>query len=195
MLLTPFELRHVAERSLGLSAGALTWQGPFDPSTDELWQRFQAGELTERDYWAGRAGEHHLDTRGFMRHFYEPGGDHLVRTEVVELVERAKRDGRRVGVLTNDLEAFHGTAWMSTITLLSQVDALVDGSITGILKPDQRSYAAALDALGVGPDEVVFVDDQPINIEGARVAGLCAVSFDVTRPTTSVRQIADALGL
>ncbi len=188
VLLTPFELREVAERSLGLAPGGLAWTGPFDPDRDESWRRFQAGEITERDYWAARAAEHGLDTRSFMRHFYHPPGDHLVRPEVRALMEAERAAGRPPAILTNDLEAFHGRGWMDAMEVLDLVDVLVDGSVTGVLKPDPRAYAAAVEALGVAPGEIVFVDDQPANVAGAREAGLVAVWFDVTDPAASVAE-------
>lgn len=193
VLLTPFELRARAEASLGLPPGTLSWAGPFDPSTDALWRDLQAGRCTERAYWAGRAAEHDLDTRGFMRHFYEPGGDHLLRAEVVALAAEVHEAGARVGILTNDLGAFHGPAWVRSIPFLSGVDALVDASVTGILKPDPRAFHAALDALGAATSEVVFVDDQPVNVDGARQVGVHAIWFDVTDPAGSVSRARAAL--
>ena len=117
LLLTPFELRDAAERSLGLPAGALSWAGPFDPPSDLLWQDWQAGTITERDYWAQRASAHGLETQAFMGQFYEPGGDHLVRQEMWDLVRSYHSDGGRVAILTNDLAAFHGPEWMERVTV------------------------------------------------------------------------------
>ena len=148
LLLTPFELRSEAERSLGLEAGALTWAGPFDPASDPLWQRWQAGDVTERDYWAERAAAHDLDTLAFMAQFFEPGGDHLIRREMWDLVRSHQAAGGRVAILTNDLRAFHGPEWTGAVTVLGEVDALVDGSVTRVLKPDPRAYEAALQSPG-----------------------------------------------
>ncbi|RMH87173.1 MAG: HAD family hydrolase [Actinomyces sp.] len=189
VLLTPFELRDRAEPSLGVAPGALSWAGPFDPAGDEAWRRFQSGEITERDYWAHRAAEHGLDTRAFMRHFYDPPGDHLVRPEVRRLMEAERAAGRPPAILTNDLQAFHGRGWMAAMEVLELVDVLVDGSVTGVLKPDPRAYAAAVEALGVAPADIVFVDDQAANVAGAAAAGLDAVWFDVTDPASSVAEV------
>ena len=57
VLLTPFELRHVGERDLGLAPGTFGWTGPFDPAADRDWRAFQDGEMNEREYWALRAAE------------------------------------------------------------------------------------------------------------------------------------------
>lgn len=195
VLLTPFELRDRGERSLGLKPGCLSWQGPFDPDTDPLWQVFQAGHITERQYWAARSAEFDLDTKGFMRHLYDPPGPDLLRSEMVALIDRARSDDRKVGILTNDLRAFHGPEWMAAFPLFDAVDTLVDGSVTGVLKPHPEAFHKALAGLGCDPADTVFVDDQPVNLSGAEAVGLIPVFFDVTRPVESAAVAAAALSL
>ena len=186
VLKSNFELRHLAEPVLG----PITWRGPFDPSSDPQWRSFQSGEITEREYWAIRAEVYGMDTKQLMRQFYEPSGDHLVRPEMVSLIERYRADGGVVGMLTNDLQAFHGPVWMDKISVIKQFDFVVDGSITGILKPDSRAFGYALEAFGnPDPADVVFVDDQPINIAGGDAVGLTTVWFDVTDVPGSIARI------
>ncbi|QRV02150.1 HAD-IA family hydrolase [Arcanobacterium phocisimile] len=47
----------------------------------------------------------------------------------------------------------------------------------GLAKPDHAIYRAAIDALGVDGDEILFFDDTYANVVGAREAGLRAVHF------------------
>ena len=196
LLLTPFERRAEAERSLGMEAGALSWAGPFDPPSDPLWQQWQAGEVAERDYWAIRAASYGLETQAFMAGFFEPGGDHLVRTEMWDLVRSYQRSGGRVAILTNDLRAFHGTEWLESITVLDEIDILIDASITKVLKPDPRAYEAALTALGdPDPASVVFVDDQQNNLRGAKASGMVPVFFDPADVPGSIARVQAALEL
>ncbi len=195
VLLTPFELRSYAEVSLGLPSGSLAWQGPFEPAADPLWRSFQTGEISERDYWEARAREHRLDIKAFMRHLYDPPGDHLLRPEVMELIDRTQAVGRKVGILTNDLQAFHGREWMEAFPLFSRIEAFVDASITGVLKPHPDAYKQALLEMDEDAESVVFVDDQPINLAGSEAAGLPSVWFDVTDPAGSVAAAAASLGL
>lgn len=54
---TLFETHDLSEQALCLAPGTLTWRGPFDPENDGVWQQMQAGEITERDYWAHRMAE------------------------------------------------------------------------------------------------------------------------------------------
>jgi putative hydrolase of the HAD superfamily len=190
VLLTPFELVGKAEETLG----SITWRGPFDTTSDPEYVRWQAGETTEREYWAIRGAPYGLDLRGLMRHFYEPPGDYLVRPAMAELIERHRAAGRVVGVLTNDMHAFHGPEWMESISVIGQFDFIVDGSITGFLKPHPRAFQLALEAFGnPDPGDVVFVDDQRINIGGAESVGLATVFFDPTDLEGSFDRIEAAL--
>jgi putative hydrolase of the HAD superfamily len=194
LLRTPFELRHAAEESLGLAPGTLSWAGPFDPPSDPLWRQWQAGEVTEREYWARRAASYGLETQTFMGGFFEPGGDHLIRIEMWDLVRAHQANGGRVGILTNDLRAFHGPEWVESITVLSEIDMLIDASITKVLKPDPAAYAAALAELGdPDPGNVVFVDDQRNNLRGAEACGMVAVFFDPVDVPGSIARVEKAL--
>lgn len=201
-LLNPVELHAKAETALGLEPGTLTWRGPLDPSTDELWRQMVGGEgLTEREYWAIRAAEvgelagREMDVRHYMNVLYLPPDDGLVRPQCVETVGRAKASGVSVSVLTNDLRAFHGREWEQGITLLSQIDQLVDCSDTGILKPDRRAFQRAVEMTGFAADRILFVDDLPLNVAGAEDFGIDALWFDIADPDRSWKAVADRVGI
>jgi putative hydrolase of the HAD superfamily len=110
-------------------------------------------------------------------------------------VRKAKRAGLKVGILSNELELFYGRDTMERLEILTLVDSLVDATHTKILKPDPRSYALGCEALGLLSEEIVFVDDQMRNIEGARRSGLIAVPFDVTDAVGSYAAVERRLGL
>jgi putative hydrolase of the HAD superfamily len=58
-------------------------------------------------------------------------------------------------------------------------DAVLVSSEVGWAKPSPRIYAAALAALGVGPQEALMVGDRPReDVEGAQAAGLRALLYD-----------------
>jgi len=201
-LLNPVELHAKAERLLNLNTGTLDWLGPIDPSTDPLWQKMVAGDgLTEREYWATRAAEvgeqagREMTTRDYMRLLYEPAEDTLVRAECVDVVARAQAAGVSVSILTNDMRAFHGREWEHDIALLGQVEHIVDCSDTGILKPDPRAFARAFEMTGFGPEQMLFVDDQPLNGEGADAVGIDWLWFDIANAATSWDAVATTLGV
>lgn len=200
-LLNPVELHEVAEKALGLSPGALPWLGPVDPSTDELWRDMIAEKLSERDYWAQRAGEvgrlagRTFDTRDYMSMLYEPARDDLIRPAATAVVEQARTAGFGVSVLTNDMRAFHGREWEHGIAFFDLIDHVVDCSDTDILKPDPRAFARAEEMIGVPLGRMLFIDDQPRNVVGAEAAGLQAMWFDISQADQSWAEVANALGL
>jgi putative hydrolase of the HAD superfamily len=52
-------------------------------------------------------------------------------------------------------------------------DCIVDSSCEGVVKPDPRIFQAALDRIGAGPEETVFVGDNPHrDMEGAKGVGM-----------------------
>lgn len=193
VLKSPFELREHGAAGLGVDPAELSG-GPFDPA-DERWRRRMTGELTEREYWSAEAARFGLDIRSFMRQFYEPSGDHLTRPGSVALVAEAQQAGRRVGLLTNDLTAFHDVEWQEPISVLRRFDPLIDLSQAGHLKPHPRAYEVAIEAMGCDPGDIVFTDDLVDNVEGALAAGLVAIHFDVTDPLGSLSRVRAALGV
>ncbi|NNF53783.1 MAG: HAD-IA family hydrolase [Acidimicrobiales bacterium] len=84
---------------------------------------------------------------------------------------------------------------MEAFPLFDRIDAFVDASITGVLKPHPVAYKQALLEMDEDAESVVFVDDQPINIAGSEAVGIPSVWFDVTNPVRSVAATVALLGL
>jgi putative hydrolase of the HAD superfamily len=199
--LSLFEDLGAIERAFALPAGTLDWSGPLEGRDDPLWRAMQAGELTERDYWHRRAEElgarvgRPLDVVGMIRAAREHDPDGCVRPEARALIDAARAAGRRVGLLTNELVLFYGEALARRLRVLDAFDTIVDGTWTRILKPDPRAYRMACVALDAAPADVVFVDDQRRNVDGALACGLQAIHLDVNRPRDAFDEAARRLGL
>ncbi|WP_109509119.1 HAD-IA family hydrolase [Nocardioides speluncae] len=201
VLLTPFEL--VTDQPGTPAYGLLHQRGPLAPAArpDPTWEDLQAGRITERAYWDARAeqwhasGGHEPDIRAMVAHLYDPPRPELVREQARSLVRDAHAAGMRVGILTNDLRAFHSDDWIARIEIVGDVDVVVDGSIEGHLKPDPRLYELLAERLDVAFAEMVFLDDQASNIRGAEALGIPSVWFDVADPDTSYAEVRKLLGL
>ncbi len=196
-----FETRGALERLLNLPEGALDWAGPFDPRSDQLWQQVLAGTLSERSYWGRRAQEvgrllgQDWTIREFCVKHNELRQEVTLRPEMLSLIADAKRAGFRFGILTNELELFHGKRWLTAMPFADQVDSVVDATHTNILKPDPRAYELALKALGLTAHEVVFIDDQRANVTGGEAAGIRSLYLDITNPTACIAEARGLLGL
>ena len=160
-----------------------------------------ADKIAEREYWRRRAVEvgrllgEDWDTLTLFRRTHGSNPNLNVRPEAFDIVRKAKAAGRRVGILSNELELFYGRETIDNLDVLKLMDCLIDATHTHILKPDPRAYALGAEAIGLPASEIVFVDDQARNVEGARKAGLAAVHFDVTRPGDSFAEAERLLGL
>lgn len=60
-------------------------------------------------------------------------------------------------------------------------DDVVISSEVGLIKPSRDIYELMLERIGVAPEEAVFVDDRPANIEGASRAGMQTILFTTNK--------------
>jgi putative hydrolase of the HAD superfamily len=188
VLLTPFEVRGVGERNLGLPAGSFAWTGPFDPDSDADWRTFQSGEMNERQYWALQAKRfaeltgRSADMTSMMAPLYAGEESELIRPGAADLIRDAKAAGVKVGIHTNDLTTFHDVDWLDRMTILREFEVMVDGRTDGVYKPDTDAYRLMVERMGMSAEDIVFIDDQPVNIAGAESIGMVCVHLDPTDP-------------
>jgi len=168
---------------------------------DDLWREMLAGAVTERAYWAQRAAEVTTalgrpgETRALMRLLYEGPAEGWLRAPTLDLMAQVKAAGLRLGALTNDMADFHGREWVAEQSWVGLFDVVVDASVTGILKPDPRAFAAGARALRLPPEQIVYLDDMPWNVDGGRAAGLNAVAMPHGDPTQALAGVRRMLGL
>ena len=80
-----------------------------------------------------------------------------------------------LGVLSDAMPSI--LKFMEQYGIYGFFDALVISTQVGAIKPDPRMYAAILKALDARPEDCLFVDDRPCNLEGAVKAGMRAVQM------------------
>ncbi|MEH7829920.1 HAD-IA family hydrolase [Gemmobacter denitrificans] len=189
---TLFETHALSEAALGLPPGTLQWRGPFDPAGDAPWRAMQAGEMTERDYWALRMretgallGESWTEFPQFVGRLRGADPAAVIRPEALAAIAAAKAVGHRLAILSNELDLFYGADFRRKLPFLADFDLIIDATYTGILKPDPRAFQLVTDGLGLPASACVFVDDQAKNLKGAEAVGMPWVHFDVTRPSES----------
>ncbi len=192
---TLFETHSQTEQALGLKPGTLTWRGPFDPESDDLWLDMQAGKISERDYWRLRTeqvgklvGEQWTEMSQFVKAARGAEPATVIRPEFHVALNRVLDAGIRVALLSNELDLFYGAQFRTELPFFEHFEVIHDATYTGILKPDRRAYLNCVADLGIEASQVVFVDDQPRNIHGAQQAGLRTVQFDVHNPADSYQQ-------
>lgn len=56
-------------------------------------------------------------------------------------------------------------------------DAVVVSSEVGLIKPSRDLFEYTLERLGVQPEEAIFIDDRPVNVDGAERLGMRTILF------------------
>ncbi len=95
---------------------------------------------------------------------------------VMGWIRRLSQAGIKTGILSNmgnDLAAYlrKNAEW------LKQFDDVVFSGELQLVKPEAGIYRASLSGLGVQPEEALFLDDNPANVEAAQALRIQAVRF------------------
>lgn len=195
-----FETVAEIESCYGLDAGTLPWHGPFNPTRDALWQDMQNDILSERDYWFARAKElskltgNSLTIQDIISRT-RPDLDAICRPEAISAINQVRQSDGIVAIATNELLLFYGSDCVNASTVLAGVHHIFDSSYTKILKPDLRAYACIAAGLGVHVSDIVFIDDQIRNVEGATKAGIDSIHLDLTDPSTAFTKALERMKL
>ena len=59
--------------------------------------------------------------------------------------------------------------------VMAEFDFVLESSVVGFRKPDQRFYEAALEKAGIEANEAVFLDDLGINLKTAHAMGMTTI--------------------
>ena len=141
----------------------------------EFSEHVDRGEYTQEDAW-----DHILDKL------------ELPRSNKIQLEKFFHEDFYVDQDLVADIRAYHKR--FQTALLSNYSNALrpmlsgpwrMDGAFDEIfiscelkmVKPEAAIFQYALDKLGVNPQETIFIDDRPINVEGAQALGIHAFQY------------------
>jgi len=91
-----------------------------------------------------------------------------------ESLARLRQAGLKLAVVSNSDGRVEQA--LAAAGIRHYFDVVIDSALIGVEKPDPRIFHAALEALGVAPEEALYVGDlYEIDVVGARAAGLDAV--------------------
>ena len=98
--------------------------------------------------------------------------------ETLAWMKALKADGYRIGILTNMATKFFDRCVSRVFAEhIALADALVVSGKAGVSKPDARIYRIMEDRIGVSPEQILFFDDNPCNVEEAKLCGWKAAIF------------------
>jgi putative hydrolase of the HAD superfamily len=200
---TLFETHDLSEKALGLAPGTLEWRGPFDPDGDAAWRAMQAGEMSERDYWALRMrqtgaliGEEWTEFAEFVGRVRGADPAAVIRPEALAAIGKACDAGCRLAILSNELDLFYGADFRDRLPFLADFERDRRRHLYRHPQTRPSRLSACIDRWPRDScrRSCVFVDDQMRNIRGARnpLRACRPWHFDVTAdPRESYDQALD----
>ena len=98
--------------------------------------------------------------------------DDEMRSLVTEL-----GSGHRL-VLASNTDAIHFAYSQKHFEVLRAFDDFFLSYEMGLLKPDPAYFQQVLEGLHTAPDDCIFIDDRPENVQSARTTGINALVFE-----------------
>lgn len=108
---------------------------------------------------------------------------------MVEAVRRLRAAGVCTVLVSN---SWGGAAYEDEVIQLLFDHRVVSGEV-GLRKPDAAIYEHALELAGLDPAAAVFIDDLPLNCEGARAVGIDAIHH--VEPADTIRALETRFGI
>jgi putative hydrolase of the HAD superfamily len=191
VLSSPFEAFARYEADHGLPDGFIRRLNATNPD-ENAWARLERSEVDVDEF-----------CRLFEAEAVAAGGELRAR-EVLSLlagelrpamVEAVRRCHERMktACLTNNVVHDGRDASLHLSSMMSDLfDVVIESSKIGVRKPDPEFYRLACEALGVDPDEAVFLDDLGINLKPAREMGMTTIK--VADPDIAIAELEQVVG-
>jgi putative hydrolase of the HAD superfamily len=192
ILSSPFEAFNAYEDAAGLPRDLLRTINATEPDTN-AWARFERNEVTFDEFCDLFEGEARARGHAVVARDVMPLLAGTVRPAMVEAVRRC-REHLVTACLTNNWVSHDERVGEATAVhdALGVFDHIVESSRVGVRKPDPRFYEIACERAGVGPDEVVFLDDLGVNLKPARAMGMTTIK--VGDPAVAIAELTDVVG-
>ena len=195
---SPFVAFARFERERGLPANFIRTINAAHPD-DNAWARFERSEI---------------DASGFDADFLKEAtalGHAISGSEILPLLSgdirpamvgalKACKARFKVGCITNNVHTGAGAGMASSMEKAGEVarvmalfDHLIESSKAGVRKPDPQIYLMMCDALGVPPQECVYLDDLGVNCKPAAALGMTAIK--VSNEAQALAALSEAVGL
>jgi putative hydrolase of the HAD superfamily len=189
---SPFDAFRRYEQDHGLPDGFIRGVNATN-YLDNAWARLERNELDFDAFCEAFEAETlaaggRIDARDLFAMF-----SGQLRPEMVEAVRRCG-EHFKTGLLTNNfVTPISASGYSALAEVLAMFDAVVESSVVGVRKPDERFYLMACDALDVSPRQSVFLDDLGVNLKPARALGMATIR--VTDTSSALTELEEVTGI
>ena len=149
--------------------GKATMDNPF-------WNEMDRGKLSEEEMLEGFI-QNDPSVEKEIRQIYENLHGILTKANyAIPWIKELKAKGYQVLVLSNFSEKV-ARENADALDFLEYVDGGILSYKDGVIKPDPAIYRLLLDRYGLKPEECVFLDDVPKNVDAAAAFGIATILF------------------
>jgi putative hydrolase of the HAD superfamily len=162
---------------------ALAAVAGWDAAKGDFWKAYwvdrnayDRADLGAEEYWSRLLGRR--PSPGELRDITAVDAAGWVHPNLITVAaaERAAKRGLQLAILSNApvevAKAIDAAPWLASFT-----QRFFSCRLRAV-KPEAAAYTAVLDALDARPDEVIFFDDRPANVDGAARVGIEARLFE-----------------
>ena len=156
---------------------------------DNAWAKFERNDIDINEFDTLFSKE--ADKKGFQISGKQVvkllSGD--IRKPMVDFLLSLK-ENYKLGCITNNIQNSKDDK-VNHLNQASQVmkifDHIIESSKVGLRKPDPKIYYMSCDALGVRPEECIYLDDLGINLKPARKIGMTTIK--VIDPNEAINEV------
>ena len=191
ILSSPFEAFAEYEAEIGLPPDTIRKINSTNPDTN-AWAKFERREVDPQEFARLFEEEalllgHELDAQRILE-----GLHGTVRPAMVEALSNCASKFK-TAMLTNNITPMGEQDLDEEVEKVVEIfDILVESSIEGCRKPEERFYEIACERLNVEPERCVFLDDLGINLKPARAMGMTTIK--VVEPEKAIKELYEILG-
>ena len=191
---SPFEAFNKFELDNNLPKDIIRTINSENPD-DNAWAKFERNDIDINEFDILFSKE--ADKKGFQISGKQVvkllSGD--IRKPMVDFLLSLK-ENYKLGCITNNIQNSKDDK-VNHLNQASQVmkifDHIIESSRVGLRKPDPKIYYMSCDALGVRPEECIYLDDLGINLKPARKIGMTTIK--VIDPNEAIDEVKKYLQL
>ncbi len=147
-------------------------KGFIDAELSNTLRRFDLGELTEDDIF-DRFSKYEGITAERQTIRAQADSYTKLNDALIELIQKLRNQKYEIVLLTNANHSFFDRKiFVDFPEFKNLFDHLVISSHIKMVKPDPEIYMYTLKVIDKNPDEAIFIDDNPLNVEAAEKIGI-----------------------
>jgi putative hydrolase of the HAD superfamily len=142
----------------------------------DAWKLARVGQITDQEFWNRNLTPFCITDPAAQTEFAERTFAHKDINPAMRALLDDLRGRMRLAIISNATETLEAML-EERYRVTPYFEVIINSARVGAAKPDPEIFQIALERLGLRPEQTVFVDDQPRNVDAAAKMGLHATRF------------------